>query len=294
LFYLPDTTMGFPVDFDWLKAFIVAGLYEDVRTGDITSLATISADKRSKAVLKIKDHGVLAGVEVATQIFVHEDPAAVVTVFKKDGDEVSPGDIAFEVEANTQALLRTERLVLNTMQRLSGTATLSNRFKFEVEDLPVTILDTRKTTPLLRPLEKWAVTLGGCANYRVGLYDWFMIKDNHVDAAGGIEQALNLVHAYQKTHGLQHTGITVEVRDFYELDTVLRVGGFTRVMFDNFSVQDLPIAVDIVGGRYETEASGGVELSTVRDIALTGVQFISVGALTHSAGCLDLSLKIQK
>ena len=181
-----------------IKDFIVAGLYEDIRDGDHTSLATIPAESRSKAVLRVKDYGVIAGVELAEQILKHLDPAATFTVHKTDGTDVIFGQTAFEVEANTRSLLQGERLLLNCMQRMSGIATLSSRFAFEVGDLPVKVLDTRKTTPLIRFLEKWAVKIGGCENYRWGLYDWMMIKDNHVDAAGGVKQAIERAHAYQK------------------------------------------------------------------------------------------------
>jgi nicotinate-nucleotide pyrophosphorylase (carboxylating) len=211
----------------------------------------------------------------------------------KDGEDVRYGDVAFYVECNSQALLKAERLILNTMQRLSGIATLSSRFAFEVEGLPVKILDTRKTTPLIRFLEKWAVKVGGCDNYRTGLYDWIMIKDNHVDACGSHTEAITKVHEYLKANNLD-LDITVEVRNLVELHEVLDKGGITRIMFDNFELPILREAVAHVNGQYETEASGGVTLHTVRKIAETGVDFVSVGALTHSAGCLDLSLKVIK
>lgn len=214
-------------------------------------------------------------------------------VFLDDGMAVSEGQVAFEVECNTRALLMAERVVLNTMQRMSGIATLSNRFKFEVEDLPVKILDTRKTTPLIRFLEKWAVRLGGCHNYRFGLYDWIMVKDNHIDACGGIRQALERVEKYQQEHKLQ-LGVTVEVRNLVELYEVLEAGKITRILLDNFELPLLKEAVAIVGQRFETEASGGVNIHNVRQYALTGVDFVSVGALTHSAHSLDLSLKVAK
>lgn len=276
-----------------IQEFIIAGLYEDVRDGDHTSLATIPADSRSHAVLKVKDYGVLAGIEMAQHIFRHVDPTSTVIVHKVDGSDVFYGEIAFEVEANTRALLQAERLVLNTMQRMSGIATLSSRFAFEVSDLPVKVLDTRKTTPLIRFLEKWAVKIGGCENYRWGLYDWIMIKDNHVDAAGGIRAAVERVHAYQQEKGL-HLGITVEVRNLVEVHQLLEVGGITRIMFDNFEIPILAEAVATVGSQFETEASGGITLNNVRKYALTGVNYVSAGALTHSAQPLDLSLKIKK
>lgn len=274
-----------------IQDFIIAGLHEDIREGDHSSLATIPADNRSRAVLKIKDYGVLAGVELAQHIFRHIDPTATVTANKPDGSDVLYGEVAFEVEGNTRALLQAERLVLNTMQRMSGIATLSSRFAFEVGDLPAKVLDTRKTTPLIRFLEKWAVKIGGCENYRWGLYDWMMIKDNHVDAAGGIRSAVERAQAYQRERGL-NLGITVEVRNLVEVHELLEVGGITRIMFDNFEVPILAEAVATVAGRFETEASGGITLNNVRKYAQTGVNYVSAGALTHSAQPLDLSLKI--
>jgi nicotinate-nucleotide pyrophosphorylase (carboxylating) len=276
-----------------IKDFIVAGLYEDIRDGDHTSLATIPAESRSKAVLRVKDYGVIAGVELAEQILKHLDPAATFTVHKTDGTDVIFGQTAFEVEANTRSLLQGERLLLNCMQRMSGIATLSSRFAFEVGDLPVKVLDTRKTTPLIRFLEKWAVKIGGCENYRWGLYDWMMIKDNHVDAAGGVKQAIERAHAYQKEKGLS-LGITLEVRNLVEVEEALEIGGITRIMFDNFEIPILHEAVAIVNGRFETEASGGITLFNVRKYALSGVNFVSAGALTHSANPLDLSFKIVR
>lgn len=276
-----------------IEKFIDEALYEDVRDGDHTSLACIPADGRSKARLLVKDPGVIAGVELAEMIFKKIDPTATIDVRIKDGQDVFYGDEAFYVECGSQALLKAERLVLNTMQRMSGIATMSSRFAVEVDGLDVKILDTRKTTPLLRFLEKWAVRIGGCTNYRDGLYDWIMIKDNHVDACGSITKAIQKVHQYFKETG-KELGITVEVRNLVELYEVLEVGGVTRIMLDNFEIPILREAVAIIDGRFEAEASGGINLNTVRKIAKTGVNFISVGALTHSAGSLDLSLKVMK
>lgn len=276
-----------------LEKFIFEGLYEDVREGDHTSLACIPVDDRSRAKLLVKAEGVIAGIEIAEAIFHHVDPSSVLDTRIQDGDDVQYGDVAFYVSCNTQALLKAERLVLNTMQRLSGIATLSSRFAFEVEGLPVKILDTRKTTPLLRFMEKWAVKIGGCDNYRDGLYDWIMIKDNHVDACGSHTAAIRQVHQYLKDQNL-NINITVEVRNLVELQEVLNIGGITRIMFDNFELPILTEAVAHVDGRFETEASGGVTLHTVRKIAETGVNYISSGALTHSAGTIDLSLKVIK
>ncbi len=273
--------------------FIVAGLHEDVREGDHTCLATIAADSRSRAVLKVKDYGVLAGIELAEHIFKHVDPTSQMTIHKTDGTDVLYGQIAFEVEANTRALLQAERLILNTMQRMSGIATLASRYAFEVGDLKTKVLDTRKTTPLIRFLEKWAVKIGGCENYRWGLYDWMMIKDNHVDAAGGIKNAVTKALQYQQEKGMS-LGITLEVRNLLEVEEALEVGGITQIMFDNFEIPILAEAVAMVNGRFKTEASGGITLNSVRKYAQTGVDFVSVGALTHSFQPLDLSLKIQK
>jgi len=281
------------IDGKILDKFIVDALFEDVREGDHTSLACVPKDTVKKAKLLVKDNGVIAGVEFAVLVFKKLDPSCKIEIYIEDGTEVKYGDIAFEIEANAQALLKGERLVLNTMQRMSGIATMSSRFAVEVEDLPVKILDTRKTTPLIRFMEKWAVRIGGCTNYRDGLYDWIMIKDNHVDACGSLTKAIQKVHQYLKENHLD-LGITVEVRNLVELHEVLETGGITRIMLDNFDLPLLKEAVATVNSRFETEASGGVTLQTVRKIAETGVDFVSVGALTHSAGSLDLSLKIQK
>jgi nicotinate-nucleotide pyrophosphorylase (carboxylating) len=278
---------------DQLNDFIVRALAEDVGDGDHTSLACIDPEARTTAQLLCKDPGIIAGVEIARRIFLHVDPSAEITVHIPDGKYMSFGDIAFEVNCNAQALLKAERLVLNTMQRMSGIATQSSRYKFEIEDMPVQILDTRKTTPLIRFIEKWAVRLGGCTNYRDGLYDRIMIKDNHIDACGGIPQAIARVGEYQEKRGVK-LPITIEVRNLVELYEVLQTGGIDRIMLDNFELPILAEAVAIINNRYETEASGGVNIHTVRKIAQTGVNFISVGALTHSAGSLDLSLKVVK
>ena len=275
-----------------LEQFVDLSLQEDVGSGDHTTLACIPEDSTSKAKLLVKDDGVIAGVEVARFIIKKVDPGASFTALIEDGSAVNYGDVAFEVQCNTHALLKAERLILNTLQRMSGIATISNRFKFEVEDLPVTILDTRKTTPMIRFLEKMAVKLGGCQNYRNGLYDWFMIKDNHIDACGGVKAAIESVNAYKKRNGLDDLGITIEVRNLVELHQVLEVGNVTRIMLDNFELPLLREAVETIDGKFQVEASGGVNIHSIRNIAKTGVEFISVGALTHSAVGLDLSLKI--
>jgi nicotinate-nucleotide pyrophosphorylase (carboxylating) len=286
---------AFQPDFKYLDQFIEQALWEDVHEGDITGLACIPIEKRDKAVLKIKADGVLAGVTLAELIFKKVDPSVQMTIFKHDGDTMHFGDIAFEVECNTQALLKAERLVLNTLQRMSGIATMSRTYADAVRDLPVKILDTRKTTPLIRHLEKWAVKIGGCENYRIGLYDWFMIKDNHTDASGGTTKAIEKVVAYKKANpALSNYGVTVEVRNLDELQEALTAGNITRIMLDNFTMAMMKKAVKIVNGAFEVEASGGVTLKTLRKIALTGVDYISSGALTHSVSSLDLSLKVVK
>lgn len=275
-----------------LEAFIDAALREDVKDGDHTSLACINPHSRNSARLIIKDQGVLAGVDFAEAVFRRVDESFRLTRLLEDGSDVSYGDVAFEVECGTQALLKAERLVLNTMQRLSGVATMSRKYARLVEDLPVTILDTRKTTPLMRFLEKWAVRVGGSSNYRDGLYDWIMIKDNHVEASGGVARAIQKVKHYLSETG-KNLDITVEVRNMDELEEVLKVGGVRRIMLDNFKIENLKVAVGRIGDAFEKEASGGITYDTLRSVAETGVDFISVGALTHSAGSLDMSLKIQ-
>jgi nicotinate-nucleotide pyrophosphorylase (carboxylating) len=273
--------------------FIDEALAEDVGPGDFTSEATIPAGNRDTARLLVKDVGVLAGVEVAKMIFHAVDPTAEFDQRMQDGDLMHVGDEAFFVTCNSRALLRAERLVLNTMQRMSGIATLSNRYAFEVEDLPVKVLDTRKTTPNLRFLEKWAVRLGGCHNYRDGLYDRIMIKDNHIDAAGSIAAAIEGVQKFFQENNMD-LPITVEVRNLVELMEVLKIGQVDRIMLDNFELPIMREAVAHINKQYEVEASGGVNLESIREIAQTGVDFISVGALTHSATSLDLSLKVVK
>ncbi len=276
-----------------LSQFIKDALHEDVQDGDHTSLACIPNEQTSRAKLLVKDKGIIAGVEIARQIFQHLDPNATLEVLLDDGSEVKYGDISFYLTCNSQALLKGERLALNTMQRLSGVATLSRAFYNEVKGYPVTILDTRKTTPLLRFLEKWAVVVGGCSNYRDGLYDRIMIKDNHVDAAGSITKAVERVLSYLNKKD-KNLDMTVEVRGIKELKEVLAIDANPRVMLDNFSTEQMVEAVKLVDRALEVEASGGIKLNNVREIAATGVDFISVGALTHSAQSLDLSLKIIK
>lgn len=276
-----------------LDDFIERALQEDVGDGDHTSLACIPASDMCEGYLLVKDVGNICGIPIAKRVFEHVDPNYTMDVHIEEGADVSEGDKVFHVKCNTRAFLKAERLVLNTMQRLSGICTLSHRFADEVEDLPVKILDTRKTTPLMRFLEKYAVAVGGCTNYRVGLYDWIMIKDNHVDESGGIQPALDQVQKYLKDTG-RKLNITIEIRNFVELHQALEHGGMTRIMFDNFEIPLLQEGVATVDGRFETEASGGIVLNNVREYAETGVDFVSVGALTHSAQSLDLSLKVMK
>jgi nicotinate-nucleotide pyrophosphorylase (carboxylating) len=283
-----------PITPKQLENFITQALYEDVRDGDHTSLACVPAKKRDRAILKVKQNGILAGINVAEAVFKHLDPTTEITIFKHDSDAIAIGDIAFEVVCNSRALLQAERLVLNTMQRMSGIATASHRYMEIVRDLPVQLLDTRKTTPLLRFLEKAAVRIGGATNYRYGLYDRIMIKDNHIDACeGDITLAIQRAVEYRANKNLA-LEITVEVRTMQELQAVLNTKVAVQVMLDNFSVSQLREAVIYIAKRLPTEASGGITLDTLRAVAETGVDFISVGALTHSAGCLDLSLKVQK
>ena len=285
----------FNPDYTYLDSFIEQALWEDVRTGDVTGLACIPSEKRDKAVLKIKADGVLAGVALAELIFRKVDPSVKITVFKHDGDLMQFGETAFEVECNTQALLKAERLVLNTMQRMSGIATMSRQYADAVKDLPVKILDTRKTTPLIRHLEKWAVKIGGCENYRHGLYDWFMIKDNHTDACGSITKAIQKIMDYKNEHpSVSDYGVTVEVRNLDELREAMAAGHITRIMLDNFNTALMKEAVIMVNGAFKVEASGGIHLDNLREVAETGVDYISSGALTHSVKSLDLSLKVIK
>jgi nicotinate-nucleotide pyrophosphorylase (carboxylating) len=273
-----------------IEKFIKEALYEDIRDGDHTSLACVPADAFGTAKLLVKDNGVIAGVEIARKIFEYAVPDMQMNVHIKDGSNVKPGDIAFEVYMPSQAILKTERVVLNTMQRMSGIATMTRLFVDKVADLPVQILDTRKTTPLLRFLEKLAVRTGGGTNYRDGLYDRIMIKDNHVDFCGSIELAIKKAHQYLKEKQLD-LKITVEVRNLNELEQTMKVGGIERIMLDNFDSETMRKAVKIIDKQFEVEASGGITLDTVRSYAETGVDFISVGALTHSFKSLDLSLK---
>jgi nicotinate-nucleotide pyrophosphorylase (carboxylating) len=263
---------------------------EDIGDGDHTTLCCIPDDAMGKSHLLIKENGILAGVEMAKKVFDKFDSTLKVEVLINDGTPVKVGDIAMIVSGKTRSLLQTERLMLNIMQRMSGIATMTNKYVKLLEGTRTHVLDTRKTTPGLRMLEKQAVKIGGGMNHRIGLFDMILLKDNHVDFAGGIESAIDRCHAYLKEKGLD-LKIEIEVRNFDELQRVLNHGGVDRVMFDNFSVPDTKKAVDLVAGRIETESSGGITFDTIRGYAEQGVDFISVGALTHSVKGLDMSFK---
>jgi nicotinate-nucleotide pyrophosphorylase (carboxylating) len=263
---------------------------EDIGDGDHTTLCCIPEDAMGKSHLLIKEDGILAGVEVAKKVFNRFDPTMQVEVLMGDGSPVKVGDIAMIVTGKIRSLLQTERLMLNIMQRMSCITTMTNRYVKLLEGTHTRVLDTRKTTPGLRMLEKQAVKIGGGTNHRIGLFDMILLKDNHVDFAGGIANAINRCHAYLKEKGLD-LKIEIEVRNFDELQQVLDCGGVNRIMLDNFSVPDTKKAVDIIAGRYETESSGGITFDTIRSYAEQGVDFVSVGALTHSVKGLDMSFK---
>lgn len=274
------------------KEFIEAALEEDVAGGDHSTLASIPPGTMGKAVLKIKDDGIIAGIDLAEEIFYFLEPAAKFTLFKKDGDEVSNGETAFEVSASVHTILKAERLVLNCMQRMSGIATLTRKYVDEIKGYPAKILDTRKTTPLFRAYEKAAVHIGGGVNHRMGLYDMIMLKDNHIDFCGGIEKAIEKTNAYLKANSL-NLKIEVETRNLDDVKRVLATGNVHRIMLDNFTPEQIEEAMTLIGGKYETEASGGINLDNIVAYARTGVDFISVGAVIHHAVSMDLSLKAQ-
>jgi nicotinate-nucleotide pyrophosphorylase (carboxylating) len=266
---------------------------EDIGDGDHTTLCCIPASAKGKAKLLVKEPGILAGVEIAKKVFHKFDPELKMEVFINDGAEVKPGDIAFTVEGKTQSLLQTERTVLNLMQRMSGIATTTNKYVKRLEGLHTRVLDTRKTTPGLRLIEKQAVKIGGGVNHRIGLFDMILLKDNHVDFAGGLENAITKAKAYLKEKN-KDLKIEIEVRNMQELEEVMRIGGVDRIMLDNFNIEQTKEAVKRIGGKYETESSGGITFDTLRDYAECGVDFISVGALTHSVKGLDMSFKAVK
>lgn len=263
---------------------------EDIGDGDHTTLSCIPATAMGKSKLLIKEAGILAGIEVAKEVFRRFDPTMKVEVFINDGTEVKPGDVAMVVEGKVQSLLQTERLMLNIMQRMSGIATMTHKYAEKLKGTNTRVLDTRKTTPGMRMMEKDAVKIGGGVNHRIGLFDMILLKDNHVDFAGGIEQAITRAQNYLKEKG-KNLKIEIEVRNFDELQQAMNVGGIDRIMLDNFNIEDTKKAVEMIGGRFETESSGGITFDTLRDYAECGVDFISVGALTHSVKSLDMSLK---
>ena len=263
---------------------------EDIGDGDHTTLSCIPDTAMGKSQLIVKEDGIIAGIEVAKRIFAAFDSTLRMTQFLHDGDEVHVGDVAFVVEGKIQSLLQTERLMLNIMQRMSGVATTTRRYVKLLEGTKCRVLDTRKTTPGLRLLEKEAVKIGGGTNHRIGLFDMILLKDNHVDFAGGIANAISRSKQYCTTKG-KHLKIEIEVRNFAELEEVLQVGGVDRIMLDNFSLENTRKAVTMIAGRYETESSGGITIDTLRTYAECGVDFISVGALTHSVKSLDMSFK---
>lgn len=281
----------YKVDFDeYLNDFIDRCIREDVGDGDHTSLSCIPAGATGRARLLVKEDGILAGVDVARKIFAHLDKEFKFNQLLKDGDRVKKGDVAFTVEGRTQTLLLAERLVLNVMQHMSGIATMTSRYVDKLKGLKTQVIDTRKTTPGMRLLDKMAVKIGGGGNHRIGLFDMILLKDNHVDFAGGIDKAIMRAHDYLKAKG-KSLKIEIEVRNMDELEQVMQIGGVDRIMLDNFSLEQTRKAVERIGGKYETESSGGITMDTLRDYAECGVDFISVGALTHHVGNLDLSLK---
>jgi nicotinate-nucleotide pyrophosphorylase (carboxylating) len=273
-----------------LDEFIRKSLQEDIGDGDHSTLACIPAEAQGKARLLVKENGIIAGLEVAKRIYEIVDPLLQVSFFKKDGDKIEIGEIAFEIVGSSRSILTSERLVLNCLQRMSGIATQTAQVLRVIEGCKTKILDTRKTTPGIRFLEKWAVKIGGGENHRFGLYDMIMLKDNHVDYAGGIKNAIEKTHTYLKETE-RSLKIEIEVRTLSELNQVLEIGGVDRIMLDNFSPERLKEALALIPDAYETEASGGINIDNIRPYAETGVQFISIGALTHSVKGLDLSLK---
>ena len=276
-----------------IEKLIELSFAEDIGDGDHTTLSSIPEDAMGENILIIKEDGVLAGVEMAKRIFAHFDKELKVEVLMEDGAEVKKGDIAMRVSGKVRSLLQTERLMLNVMQRMSGIATMTRKYVKQLEGTNTRVLDTRKTTPGMRIMEKEAVKIGGGVNHRIGLFDMILLKDHHVDFAGGIKQAIERAKEYCKEKG-KELKIEIEVRNFDELQQVLDLGGVDRIMFDNFDTTATRKAVEMVGGRFETESSGGITFDTLRDYALCGVDFISVGALTHSVKGLDMSFKAVK
>lgn len=276
-----------------LQEFIKNAFAEDIGDGDHTTLCCIPEDAMGCSVLIIKEEGIVAGVRVALEVFKAFDPELQTTVFIEDGMKVKPGDIVFETRGRIRSLLQTERLMLNIMQHMSGIATTTQRYVQRLDGLHTRVIDTRKTTPGMRMLDKEAVVLGGGSNHRIGLYDMILLKDNHIDFAGGIQAAIERCHQYLKEKGKEGMKIEIEVRNLDELQQVLEVGGVNRIMLDNFSPELTREAVKLIDGRFETESSGGITIDTLRNYAECGVDFISVGALTHSVKGLDMSFKAK-
>jgi len=273
-----------------LDHFISEALKEDIGDGDHTSLSCIPANERGKAQLYVKDEGILAGIELARMIFHYIDPEIEIDFSKKDGDKAKFGEKAFTVRGKIQDILKAERLVLNCMQRMSGIATATHRMNALISHTQTKLLDTRKTTPNFRIPEKWAVAIGGGVNHRFGLFDMILLKDNHIDFAGGIKEAIEAAKTYIKQTG-KTLKIEVETRDLSEVEQALEAGGIFRIMLDNMSVEEMTEAIRLINKRYQTEASGGITEENIKEIAETGVDYISVGALTHYIRSLDLSLK---
>ena len=276
-----------------IKDFVRLSIEEDVKLGDHSTLSCIPKNKLGSAKLLIKENGIISGIEVAKEIFKTYDNSIEFIANLRDGEEVKIGDIAFIVNGSSRTLLTIERLVLNVMQRMSAISTLTDKFVQELKGFKTKVLDTRKTTPLNRFLEKQAVKIGGGHNHRFGLYDMIMLKDNHIDFAGGIKEAIIKAKNYIDTENL-NLKIEIETRNLQELKEVLKYGGVDRIMLDNFSFEDLKLGVELINGKFETEASGGIDLKTIKNYALCGVDYISVGALTHSVKNMDLSLKAIK
>ena len=275
-----------------LHQLIHNALAEDIGDGDHSTLACIEPNARGKAILKIKDNGILAGVDVAEKIFLYSNPTSIIKKYMHDGDKMQSGEIAFEVETKVYTILTCERLVLNCMQRMSGIATLTKKYTDKLKNYHTKLLDTRKTTPNFRLLEKEAVRIGGGYNHRFGLYDMIMLKDNHIDYCGGIEKAIIKAWQYvqEKKTGLK---IEVETRNIDDVKKVMRIGKVNRIMLDNFSPDEIREAIQIINGTYETEASGGINYENIELFAATGVDFISSGAIIHQSKSLDLSLKAE-
>jgi nicotinate-nucleotide pyrophosphorylase (carboxylating) len=285
--------MEFSIDFqNKLEEFIASALREDMGDGDHSTQACIDANAKGKAILKIKDKGILAGVDIAEKIFLFLEPNAIIKKYKKDGDQMDVGETAFEVNARIWTILSAERLVLNCMQRMCGIATLTRKYTDKLKDSRTKLLDTRKTTPNFRLIEKEAVKIGGAVNHRFGLYDMIILKDNHIDFCGGIEKAIDKAYDYvqHKKPGLK---IEVETRSIEDVKKVIHNGKADRIMLDNFTPKKIKQALKLINGKFETEASGGITLKNIAQYAATGVDFISSGAIIHQATSLDLSLKAE-